>query len=76
MRNGIDGIEQDQWCQNCHERQASVNWVGEGGALAAVHGMVARWCKVCVLEKQIEHAEKMEAMLPSLRSQLNAALRS
>ena len=61
-------------CDNCHQREGTLPWVGDGGALAMIHGMARMWCEHCVLEAQIAHAEQCAADLPALRDQL-AALR-
>lgn len=43
-------------CQNCLKREGTEIWVGEGGALAYIHGGGARWCMRCVLENQLAYA--------------------
>lgn len=40
--------------------------------MAMTHGFVQMWCEVCVLTKQIEHAEERAALLPELRARLEA----
>jgi hypothetical protein len=60
-------------CANCNKRSGTVNWAGEGGALAAVHGLTVKWCKACVLEAQIDYAEKAAERLPRLRAELQKA---
>lgn len=67
--------EADGLCGNCHERQGTEPWVGEGGTLAYVHGMFSMWCKRCTLKAQIEHSEACAARLPALREQLEQELR-
>lgn len=56
-----------KWCAHCGERPATERW---GDALALTHGGAQLWCKVCVLEAQIAHAEERAAALPELRKQL------
>lgn len=53
-------------CQKCGQREGTENWVGDGGVLAFTHGLVAQWCKLCVVEAQIAHAEKLQQQLPDL----------
>lgn len=55
-------------CQNCKEREGTEIW--SEGSIAYVHGMYQRWCKVCVLSAQLEHAEKAVARIPELKKQL------
>jgi hypothetical protein len=60
-------------CQSCQTREGTETWVEEG-VLGFVHGFSARWCKVCVLTAQIEHATKLAAKLPELQRRLDALL--
>ena len=57
-------------CQKCGERPGTENWVGEGGTLAFVHGLVALWCKVCVLEAQLKYAKDRASQIPNIEKQL------
>jgi hypothetical protein len=57
-------------CDNCGEREGTQKWVGDGGAIALVHGSYSMWCKVCVLKEQIKHAEEWAAALPEMRARL------
>lgn len=61
-------------CQNCHIRQATVNWLGEGSTLDFVHGMFQRWCNICSLEAQLEYARKSAARIPELEKELEKAI--
>lgn len=61
-------------CRNCHKRPAIHNWVGDGGVLAHIHGLTTRYCDVCALEAQVEHAMQSAERLPDLRARLAAAL--
>jgi hypothetical protein len=62
----------DGWCANCGIRQATLNWVGEGGVLAYAHGLASRWCERCVVAAQLEHARKLAASIPDLAVRLAA----
>lgn len=57
-------------CANCKTREGSLTWVGEGGAWAYIHGGGALWCEQCVLEAQVEYAEKIAALLPERKRRL------
>lgn len=57
-------------CQNCHQREGTQIWVGEGGTLAFTHGMSQRWCSRCVLETQLNHARMLAAQIPDLERRL------
>ena len=55
-----------EMCQNCGAREATENWVCEGGTLAYMHGAYWRWCRLCVLRAQLAHAEVMAESIPEL----------
>lgn len=57
-------------CQNCQKRDATENWVGNGGMMDFVHGNYQRWCKVCVLKTQIKHLKQQVRRLPILEAKL------
>lgn len=59
-------------CQSCGKRPATMNWVGDGGTMAFIHGMYQRWCDHCALRAQIAHAQKMADLLPELQAKLAA----
>lgn len=61
-------------CQNCNKRKATEDWVGDGGALAIVHGIVSKWCKVCCLETQLKHAIERATAIPALEKELAESL--
>lgn len=61
-------------CQNCKRRPAVLDWVGEGGALAYVHGMHVRWCQRCAWEAQLDYARKSALQIPDLENKLSALL--
>ena len=58
-------------CANCGKREATQNWVGEGGALAWSHGMTQRWCEICCLYEQIKFAKEQAKRIPELEKKLN-----
>ncbi len=60
-------------CENCGERPATCKWVGEGGGMAAVHGMASNWCELCALKAQLEYARAMVSRIPRLERDLAAA---
>ncbi len=53
-------------CAKCGLRPGTETWVGEGGALALIHGMTQLWCRRCVLETQLAHAQERAAQIPEL----------
>jgi protein-arginine kinase activator protein McsA len=59
-------------CQHCHKREATVNWVGEGGMMNFIHGFYERWCEQCCLEAEVAYAEKHKNDLKNLRRKLHA----
>jgi len=60
----------EQPCANCNKRVGTQLWLGVGGALAYTHGMHTYWCKICVLETQLEHARERAALIPELEAEL------
>lgn len=68
VTNGIASWKPDGTCRKCNERPATEMW--SEGALAAMHGAYAFWCKVCVLTAQLEHARERAAAIPELEQQL------
>jgi hypothetical protein len=63
-------MKKKELCQNCGKREATENWIGEGGALAFAHGWYKRWCKRCCLEMQIIYAELHKNDLEKLKKEL------
>lgn len=61
-------------CEACGVRPATCWWIGDGGTYAIVRGHASAWCEPCVVEGQIEDAEKAAARLPELYAK-RAALR-
>lgn len=59
-------------CSKCGTRKAVLDWVNDGGALAYVHGLSMRWCELCAVETQLEHARKQAARIPELEAALKA----
>ena len=72
--NKYTAIKKSGVCENCRLRPATLDWYGEGGALAFTHGFFERWCELCATEYQIEFAERQirdcTERLPELRSKL------
>lgn len=62
-------------CDNCGERPGTEPWIGDLGALAFSHGGAKLWCRVCVLETQLEHARSRAAEIPRLERELEEARR-
>jgi len=58
-------------CENCHKREATTKWLGNGSALDLVHGAYWMWCEICVVKEQIKYAEESAARLPELRARLS-----
>ena len=57
-------------CERCGTRPASQWWVGEGGALAFVHGQYATWCERCCVEEQLRHARDAATHIEELEARL------
>lgn len=57
-------------CVHCQTRPATLNWYGDGGALAVVHGPGLRWCQHCAVTEQLAYAKKLAATIPDLERQL------
>lgn len=55
-------------CQNCKQRPATHNWIGDGGALALSHGFASRWCEFCVVTAQLAHARTVVDSIPALEA--------
>jgi hypothetical protein len=59
-----------QPCVHCHKREATVQWVGEGGMLAFTHGMYEMWCDYCCTVEQLKHAQRSAKQIPRLEKKL------
>ena len=57
-------------CQHCHNRKATIQWIGTGGIMDALHGMFEMWCERCTLEAQITYAEEHKSDLERLKKEL------
>jgi hypothetical protein len=57
-------------CARCKQRPATTWWSGEGGFMAAIHGMVEPRCELCCVEEQFRYARKLAATLPELAQKL------
>lgn len=66
----IDYRRDDPICANCHQRPATIIWVGEGGMLAYTHGGGVWWCKFCATEAQLAYAKAAALRIPELEQQL------
>lgn len=69
------GIWPGTICTNCKARPATTVWVGEGGALAFVHGGGMPWCRHCVLEAQLAHIRLLVAEMPAMELELADVIR-
>lgn len=61
-------------CVNCHQRPATMFWIGEEGLLAFSHGYHESWCELCVLRAQLDCAKERAEAIPELERELAAAL--
>ena len=59
-------------CQNCGADRPLRDFA-EGGTMAWVHGVYARWCEVCILTRMLEFARERAAAIPELEKKLAAA---
>jgi len=57
-------------CQNCGKREATTNWVGDGGVIEYVHGFYQRWCDYCATKATLAYARKQARRIPSLERKL------
>ena len=62
-------------CKNCNKRNGTQDWCGDGGVIAWVHGLSARWCNVCVLTAQLKYAQERAAEIPKLETALMEAIK-
>jgi hypothetical protein len=63
-------------CPNCGKRPGTLEWVGEGGTLAFVHGMSQLWCEICCLKTQLIHFRAMASKIPETEARLAELLKS
>lgn len=59
-------------CVNCWVRPATIVWIGDGGALAYIHGGGQPWCERCALVAQISYAREMATKIIDLEQRLVA----
>lgn len=59
-------------CDNCKKNEGTIQWVGEGSVLDAVHGFYVMWCEICCLEAQIKHAKERADEIPNMEKELIA----
>jgi hypothetical protein len=45
-------------------------WVGDGGWMAANHGMGEWRCELCVVKAQLEHAIQRAALIPVMKKRI------
>jgi len=57
-------------CQHCGERAATELWNADGGALAVMHGFIAHWCAICVVDAQLAYARERASDIPRLEATL------
>lgn len=57
-------------CAKCGKRPGTLDWVGEGGALAYVHGMSVRWCELCATTEQLKYARARATEIPLLEKRV------
>ncbi len=55
-------------CDNCKRRESTTWW--SQSTMDFVHGFKSAWCKICCLEKQLEHAEERAAAIPEIKREL------
>lgn len=60
----------DGLCRNCRTREATQNWVGDGGFMAFAHGAYERWCERCCVEAQLASARERADAIPELETKL------
>ncbi len=53
-------------CVHCRERPATMDWVGDGGIMAHIHGISVRWCDYCAVEAQLVYAKARAAEVADL----------
>ena len=58
-------------CDNCGEREGTVEWGGAEPTFAFTHGFMVKWCEICVATAQLDHAEKCAASIPKLIATLS-----
>lgn len=56
-------------CQHCKTRPATT--IETESAFAYVHGMYTFSCELCILEKQLTHAEERAREIPNIRSRID-----
>jgi hypothetical protein len=55
-------------CQGCNKRKAT-SFFSEG-SIAAIHGFYEQLCELCVVKRQLKHAEEMAAGIENLKAKL------
>lgn len=54
-------------CSSCYKREATCHW--SEGSIATIHGFVENLCKLCVVNRQLDHAEKMAVTIGKLKEE-------
>ncbi len=57
----------DDLCASCRKRPGKLAW---GDTLAVTHGWTVKWCQICALTAQIEHAQDRAKRLPRMERKL------
>jgi len=57
-------------CANCNNREGTICWIGDGGALAYVHGMYSMWCELCATIANLDYAKKQANLIPELEKKI------
>ena len=57
-------------CEKCKKHTASHIWVGDGGAMAFVHGQYEEWCECCIIKTQLASFRLHAKQIPILEKKL------
>jgi hypothetical protein len=61
-------------CAKCGKREGTETWTGGGGTNGYIHGCYAKYCRVCVLQEQLEYAKKAVERIPEIEKELKELL--
>ena len=61
-------------CSKCKTRVSTIQWVGDGGFIAGIHGMWTPYCEHCALEDQLAFARERAAAIPEIERKLKELL--
>jgi hypothetical protein len=59
-----------EMCANCGERPGTLQWVGEGGVMALVHGMYQMWCELCAARAQLDYSREQATRVADLEARV------